>query len=230
MEPIYRVNISESIARRIIDLISKGVYAPGRKLPPEKELMQQLNVGRSSVREAFQALAIMGLVDIRPGLGTFVKDVTSEVAIPSSIFAPLISPDSAEDLLEARLLVEPSIAALAAKRHTKEDIDAIEDTLEKSRSAFMSGELVYPSAARFHVDIARASHNLVFIRFIETIARLFSVRGAIMEKSREYLEWEYGSHFAVFDAIRSRDPNAASQKMEEHVREVTGRYLSREGE
>jgi len=227
MEPVNRTNISESIARQIIELISTGEYPPGTKLPPEKELIQQLNVGRSSVREALQALAIMGLVDIRPGLGTFVKEVTDDVSLPASIFAPLINPSNAQDLLEARLLVEPSIAALAAERHTKEEIDAIEDVLERTQNASLRGEPVYPLAARFHVEIARASHNLVFIRFIETIARLFAVRGALMEKSREYLEWEYDSHFAVFDAIRTREPHRAAEMMQDHVREVTGRFLSR---
>ncbi len=229
MEPISRVNISESIVRQMIDLISKGVYPPGRKLPPERELMQQLGVGRSSVREAFQALAIMRLVDIRPGLGTFVRDVTSEVAIPSNIFAPLINPERAEDLLEARLVVEPTIAALAARRHTVREIEDIGHVLEDGRSAFMSGETVYPLAARFHVEIARASHNIVFIRFIETIAGLFAFRGALMERHSRYLEWEYGSHYAVFDAVRSRDPNAAHEQMQQHIREVTRRYIEREG-
>lgn len=229
MEPINRVNISESIVRQMIDLISKGAYPPGKKLPPERELMQQLNVGRSSVREAFQALAIMGLVDIRPGLGTFVKDVTTEAVIPSNIFAPLVRPEDAEDLLEARLIVEPTIAAMAAGRHTEEEIEDIERLLAKCRDAFTSGEAVYPLAAKFHVEIARATHNLVFIRFIETIAGLFSVRGALMEKHEDYLDWEYGSHYAIFDAVRSRDPNSAHQEMEKHIREVSRLYVEREG-
>jgi len=229
MEPINRVNISESIVRQMIDLISKGVYPPGKKLPPERELMQQLSVGRSSVREAFQALAIMGLVDIRPGLGTFVREVTNDVAVPASIFAPLVRPEDAEDLLEARLLVEPSIAAMAARRHTEEEIEGIGRLLERCKDASRSGEPVYPLAGRFHVEIAKATHNIVFTRFIETIAGLFAVRGALMERHEDYLDWEYGSHYAIFEAVRSRDPNEAHEQMEKHIREVTRFYVEKEG-
>ncbi len=189
--------------------------------------MQSLGVGRSSVREAFQALAIMGLIDIRPGLGTFVREITNEMAIPSNIFAPLINPEGTEDLLEARLAVEPTIASLAAERHTPEEIEEIERVLLGSRDAFTSGKPVYPVATNFHVQIARASHNMVFIRFIETVSGLFAVRGALMEKHKDYLAWEYDSHYSVLRAVGSGDPESARRQMHEHIQEVTRRYVTR---
>ncbi|MBN1883723.1 MAG: FadR family transcriptional regulator [Deltaproteobacteria bacterium] len=225
MEPISRTNISKSIVDQVVDLIASGEYRPGQRLPSERELMETLGVGRSSIREAFQALAIMGLIDIRPGQGTFVREITTDVIIRSNVFAPLLTPEATGELVEARLAVEPTIAALAAQRHTEEELSAVDDILSHCERALASGEPVYSLSASFHLLIARASHNTVFIRFMETLATLMAARGARIEEHTDFIHWELESHRTVRDAVAARDGDAARKVMEEHIIESSRFYF-----
>jgi len=225
MEPISRTNISKSIVDQVVDLIASGEYRPGQRLPSERELMETLGVGRSSIREAFQALAIMGLVDIRPGQGTFVREITTDVIIPGSVFAPLLTPEATGELVEARLAVEPTIAALAAVRHTAEELAAVDDILARCDRALASGEPVYSLSASFHLLVARASHNTVFIRFMETLINLMAARGARIEEHTDFIRWELASHREVRDAVAERDGDAARRLMEKHIVESSRFYF-----
>jgi len=230
MEPINRTNISKSIVDQVVDLIASGEYCPGQRLPSERELMETLGVGRSSIREAFQALAIMGLIDIRPGQGTFVREITTDVIIRRNVFAPLLTPEATGELVEARLAVEPEIAALAAERYTEGELSAIDDVLTQCGRALDSGEPVYSLSASFHLLVARASHNTVFIRFIETLVNLMAARGARIEEHTDFVRWELTSHRTVRDAVAQRNADAARRIMEEHIVESSRFYLETGGE
>jgi DNA-binding FadR family transcriptional regulator len=229
VEPISRTNISKSIVDQVVDLIAGGHYRPGERLPSERELMETLGVGRSSIREAFQALAIMGLIDIRPGQGTFVRDITTDVIIRRNIFAPLINPEVTGELVEARIAVEPTIAALAARRHTEDELSAIDDVLSQCDRAIATGEPVYSHSASFHLLVARASHNTVFVRFMETLINLMAARGSRIEEHADFVRWELLSHREVRDAVALRDSDAARRLMEEHIVQSSRWYLEAEG-
>jgi len=229
MEPINKKNITTSIVNQVVDLIASGEYRPGQRLPSERELMENLGVGRSSIREAFQALAIMDLIDIRPGQGTFVRDITTDVIIRKNIFAPLLTPEATGELVEARVAVEPTIAALAAERYTEEELSAIDDVLSQCDRAIVSGEPVYSLSASFHLLIARASHNTVFTRFIEALINLMAARGARIEEHADFVRWELSSHRQVRDAVASRDTDAARKLMEEHIVESSRFYFEAGG-
>jgi GntR family transcriptional regulator, transcriptional repressor for pyruvate dehydrogenase complex len=217
MEQVVKTNISEAIVRQMVDRIARGEHKPGEKLPPERELMQLLGVGRSSIREAFQALALMGLIDIRPGQGTFVRAVTSETVIHPSIFAPLVDPEVTAELLEARRAFEPVAAELAAQRCTESDLAALESVLRQCREALENGEPVYSLSAGFHLLIARASHNTVFVRFMESIVNLMAARGANIEEHYDFVLWELESHRRVLESVASKNPDLAREAMLEHL-------------
>ena len=229
MEPVNRTNITTSIVNQVVDLIASGEYRPGQRLPSERELMETLGVGRSSIREAFQAMAIMGLIDIRPGQGTFVRDITTDVIIRRNIFAPLLTPEATGELVEARVAIEPTIASLAAQRHTTDELAAIDDVLAQCDEALASGEPVYSLSASFHLLIARASHNTVFIRFMETLVNLMAARGARIEEHIDFIRWELESHRTLRDAGAKRDGEAARKLMEEHIVESSRFYFETGG-
>jgi GntR family transcriptional regulator, transcriptional repressor for pyruvate dehydrogenase complex len=221
MEPIIKTNLSESLARIIVDQIKNGIFSPGSRLPTEKDLMTKYQVGRSSVREAFQSLAILGVLETHPGQGTFVKDISKNVIVNPHIFTPLVGTETNNDFLEARLLVEPAIAGLAAKRHTTDEYHEMKELLDRCAHLISVNRPVTKLNGEFHVRIAQASHNIVFMRFMESIIGMLVSLGESLEKDGDYLKWELDSHKEVLSTIHSRKTNAARLAMEKHIREVS---------
>jgi GntR family transcriptional repressor for pyruvate dehydrogenase complex len=225
MQQVGRSKLSESIARMIVENIRNGTYPPGAKMPPEREIMKMLGVGRSSVREAFQSLAIMGVLDIGAGQGTYVRDISSDTVISPYLLAPLVDPRSAAEFLEARLVVEPSIAALAAERHTEEEYRAMSGILDQCEEAISRKEPVNSLGGDFHMRIAQSTHNMVFVRFIEAVVGMLVARGEKIKADRKFLDQELKSHREVLASIGSRNPERARRAMDEHIRMVSQYHM-----
>jgi GntR family transcriptional regulator, transcriptional repressor for pyruvate dehydrogenase complex len=225
LEQVVKTNLPETIARLIVSRIAKGEYKPGQKLPPEKELMYLFAVGRSTIREAFQALALMGLIDIRPGQGTFIRDIKKETVIQPSLFLPLVDPETTAELLEARVAVEPVVAELAAVRRTENDLSGMSKILNECEEALQSGEPVYSLSAGFHLLLARASRNTVFVRFLESIINLMAARGAKIEEYQAFTLWELNSHREILGMVEEQNPSGAKETMLEHLTRSADYYL-----
>ena len=161
------VRLSESVAARIEEMIVAGRLAPGQRLPAERELAERLGVSRGLAREAIQELQLKGLVVRRPGRGTHVR------APHRSEFTRAIGGYLSEaerevtELLDFREALEPPIAARAAERARAADIatlrrvsDLLDAETDPARAATLD--------ARFHLAIARATHNSVLVTLVET--------------------------------------------------------------
>jgi GntR family transcriptional repressor for pyruvate dehydrogenase complex len=110
------------VATRLPDLFTSGSIAPGTRLPPERQLAARLGVGRSAVREALAALEILGIVDVRPGSGTYLRGTVSELLPQSLSWGVLIGERSTAELLELRSGLEIYVARLAADRLTDDQL------------------------------------------------------------------------------------------------------------
>jgi len=228
MPPLSKSKLSQSIVKMIVDDIRKGIFAPGTKMPPEHEIMKMFGVGRSSVREAFQSLAIMGVLDIGAGQGTFVRNIAKEETISPFILAPLVDREAAAEYLEARLLVEPSIAALAAQRHTKDEYARMAEVLDQCEEFIKEGKQVNSLGGDFHFLIAKSSHNLVFVRFMGAIIGMLVSRGEKIIRDKKFLTWELKSHREVLESIGSKNPERARSAMDEHIRLVSRYHMKYE--
>ncbi len=220
LQPIKRVKLSESIVDMIIEKIKGGGFAPGTKLPPERDLMVQLGVGRSTLREAIQSLALMGILEVRPGEGTFIRSIRRENIISPHILAPLVDETSIGDFFEARLLVEPQIASMAAKRCDKEDIAKIQESLTVIDALIHKPEEVDRWSGEFHLRVAYASKNMVCARFVEAILSFLVGRRSNADINREFLQWEYDSHTIIFQSIKDGDEKKAYRDMHKHIEDV----------
>jgi DNA-binding FadR family transcriptional regulator len=145
------------VVTRLQQQLSLGEYLPGEKLPSEPELMEQLGVGRSTIREAIRILANAGLVRVQQGSGTFVE-INSGMAEPLS---QRLKRAAAEEVDEVRQLLEMKIAEKAALHNTKKDTDKMRVLLTKRQVAALEGdvEACINTDIQFHVSIAEASHN-----------------------------------------------------------------------
>jgi GntR family transcriptional regulator, transcriptional repressor for pyruvate dehydrogenase complex len=223
--PVKSQRLYEQIVDQIIDLIQQQEFSPGSQLPPERDLAQQLQVSRASLREALTALQMMGLVETRSGQGTFVSDGAASAFLrfdPSWLYEGEESPFA---ILQARKVVEPPIAAFATRHCSEDDLDRVRgiqglvDAEKLDRQVFSEGD------RKFHLTIAEISGNPVLATMMSIVYELMgqklwlSLRDATlssMERVQEYAD----QHWAIYKAIESRDPDGAYNAMKVHLETV----------
>jgi len=215
LEPIKKKSLYQEAARRIQDGIETGIWAPGTRLPSERELARALNVGRSSIREAIRVLQAIDLIEIRPGDGTYVKQQGSPLNEESLRF--LLQDKEVSDLYEVRELLDVQIAAMAAERATPEDIQVIESTLECMADGIRAGRPCVNEDYQYHKTLARIVDNQVLLQIQEmlwkslwpTVERFLQVPGR--------LERSLVEHRAVLDAIKDGDTAKSRELMHAHL-------------
>jgi GntR family transcriptional repressor for pyruvate dehydrogenase complex len=217
--------IYEQIADQLKQFIVEGGWRSGDKLPSTKELSEQFQVGRSTMREALSALKAMGLIEIRQGEGCFVRSVeATDVQMPS-FDSLLLSRDAIFELMEARIALEAANAGIAASRRTDEDLAAFRQLLQSMQEHL--GDEAYGEAAdiEFHRLLARATHNSIMMRLLDTISS--QMEAAIRDARRIQLYgnkkvsvrlWE--EHEAIFQAVAERDSGRAEASMRAHLTHV----------
>jgi DNA-binding FadR family transcriptional regulator len=158
----------EQIAAQIEELVRRREFKPGDRLPSEAELARQLGVSRPSVREAMIALETAGLVEVLTGSGTFVREIA-----PSDLRLPWTGgtePDPGPlEQFQTRQIVEPELAALAAKVATADEISNLAAIVERMERKLGTRELLHPDHLDFHVVLAQASGNLILANLMRTL-------------------------------------------------------------
>jgi GntR family transcriptional repressor for pyruvate dehydrogenase complex len=223
LRPVRRVRLSEHAAEQIIDLIHEQGLGPGSLLPTETALMERMGVGRSSVREALHGLAVLGVVEIRQGQGTFVRSPVPLVG-PSAVSGEAVSAALArgltDELLEAREIIEVRAAGLAARRATPEDLSELERLVGDARAAVAARRAAFQLSAAFHLGVARAAHNDVLESFVASYFPLLAERGASLERLPGYNEWEIREHDEIRRAITEHDARLAMARMRDHLKSM----------
>lgn len=219
--PIHSGRLYEQIVAQIQQRILSGELQPGDKLPAERELAEQFGVSRTAIREAMKALTQRGLVLIQPGRGTFVTDGTSTVIRHSIDMLVRVGNETGiTDLLEVREILEPQIAALAAVRASREDIEAMEEAVKAMDLAMDDPETFIEADLDFHLALAHGSKNALIPVLIDSLVDLLrehrkraaSVEGG-MGRSQPH-------HKIIMEAIKNKDANAAHDFMQAHLVQV----------
>ena len=226
LTPVVKMTAAQTVARRLLDMIRQGALAPGDQLPTEKELIEKLGVGRSTIREALQILSTINVIEATAGSGTFVKSPT-----PADMFRPelmgfLIGNRMALELLEAREMIEPSCVRLAALRGTAEDFARIDRLLDAHEAAHLAGRPVSEHAAKFHVMLAEASHNRVAVTFMSSILEILMRRGRKVDDIPDHQRREIDEHRDILAVVRQRDPERAADLILRHIIESAATYDS----
>lgn len=223
-KPVKTKKIYEEVIEQVKQLIVDGKLQPGDKLLSERELSERLSVSRASIREAFSALEIMGIITIRPGEGSFVRQVSFEGMLEPLSFLLHVDIDDVMKLLEVRKILEVEIAALAAERATEEDIEDIRQALNRMVEEVNAGEIGDSADAEFHFAILKAAHNPILIKLMSAVSDLMS---STFHFSRQRLFMTenmpkilYDSHCAIFQAIVQKKGKLASNLMAKHLRMI----------
>jgi len=206
------------IADQIAGLIASGEFAPGSRLPAERELAASLGVSRASVREAIISLEIAGRVEVRVGTGIFVTGKTASAATPASDAGP-----GPFDLLNARKLVEGEIVALAASNATAADVLALQNAVARLKAHVHDFAVREETDRAFHLAIAKASGNGSLELVVEG---LWNQRAELWGRLQQHFHTDdlatktLRDHDAILAAIVSHDPDAARAAMHRHLARV----------
>jgi DNA-binding FadR family transcriptional regulator len=217
VEPIKSTRIYEEIVRQVKQLIAEGKLKSGDQLPPERELAEKFRVSRTSVREALRALQSRGLIEIRAGEGTFIRDVSVESLIEPLALVILPHREAVGELFEARRLLEPSIAALAARRATREEIAEMERILEEQAREVAQGRTGMAQDTALHTAIANSAHNRAITRIVNALMDLLAQSREESLHTPGRPTRSHQDHRRILDAIRRRDEVAAHRAMLDHL-------------
>ena len=218
---ITPVRLYESVIEQIMNLIKNNKLKPGDKLPPERELAEKLSISRGSLREAFRVLESRGLIKSKPGGGRYIREIRKNGHNSTENIILSLEKSSILELLEAREMFEVKIAKIAAQKATPEDIELIEEALSKMNE---EEELKYgketESDTEFHLAIASASHNFVFVNIIKLhLDLLKGTRGKTWQITGRR-EKQYQEHQAILQAIKEHNSKKAGEAMLKHLRNV----------
>lgn len=215
-------SISEDIVANLLSLIRERELRPGDKLPPERELAAMMQVSRPSLREALRALAIMNIIEIRQGDGTYVTSLEPNLLMAHLDFVFALTDATFLQLFEARRILEPGIVAIAAERITDQELAALEACIARSVE-LVDDQVAFAQAdLEMHELIAKASGNTILERFMVGLSQLGKVSRrrtvALPGVARQSLQ----DHFAIVAALKQRDPDAARAAMLHHLQHVEG--------
>jgi GntR family transcriptional regulator, transcriptional repressor for pyruvate dehydrogenase complex len=222
VKPIRKKSVPEAIIQEIRSLIDAGHLVPGSKLPGERELAQRMNVSRPSLREALKVLSLLGIIENRPGSGTFLASSSDQWPIEPFSILFLLKKSTLFEIFDARKILEGGVAALAATHRSDEDLKAMEEALENMRLNLGKPEEYTKFEFDFHQTIIEAAGNLVIADLMEKVYKLLKeTRTRIYVKYssriRVHRDQDYKNHMTIYNAIRAGNPQMAAQTMADHL-------------
>ena len=214
----------QDVADRIRALIRDGQFPAASRLPAERDLAQQLNVSRPSLREALIALEIDGTVEIRMGSGVYVLEPPGRLSAATRALG-----ESPTELMQARLAVEGAVVILACARATTAFLARLEATVDAMRAAIDGGVDPMAEDRAFHVIIAEQAGNSVLNRIVASLfdERFSRISARISSRYENRDSWAAAAveHAAVLRAIEARDPLSAQAAMMRHLQLSTERWI-----
>src|SRR5215472_5883509 len=189
--------------RKLADFIRHKVLRPGDQLPSQRELASRMGLSHTVVREALRALASIGIIEIRPGRGAFVRSVSPDMLVDPESLYHILERETLLHALEVRKVLEVEAIALAAERATSGDLAELEGILRQIAKGSHSADS--PLQSHFHLAIAKATHNPVLVNMIKSFVRLLQLGDKVVaEQVAGAKEREYRLHAELYEAILRR--------------------------
>jgi len=222
---MFPVPSKEDVTVRLLTsfkrLISEGALVAGSRLPSERELAENFQVSRSSLRQALKVLEIMGVISQRVGDGTYLNPVAPSVLGEPMEFLILLNGISFHELMEARAIVEPELAVRAASRATPEDLAALRREMAAMEESGKNKTRVSQHDLQFHQAIFNAAGNrvcsMMFTVIHQSLHRLMELTAQLVP-----VEHTLNFHQRIYMAVRRGDPEEARKRMTEHLLDAKG--------
>lgn len=218
--------IYEEVTETILTMIKEGQIKPGEKLVSVEQLAENFQVGRSAIREALSALQAMGLVEMRQGEGTFVRQFDASLISLSLRSAVLMDKQDIQHLLEVRKILEAGAVIAAAEKRTEADLQKMKNVLLSMKDPHSEQDEWGENAdLAFHLAIAGASHNPLLINLMRNVSEwmietMRETRRVWMHSDQTTADQLYEEHQQIYDAIKIKDGNRAQQYLLQHLHHV----------
>lgn len=203
-----------AVAQRLLDTIEQGRWVAGQMLPGQRELAEQMEISRPSLREAIMVLETLGVVRSLPGKGVMVLERSEplrEVAAPGEA--------TMEDVLQLRYALEPFIVGIVAQSAGAAEISELRLLLLDLREAVENGDpqALVEAYTAFHRRLVKLTSNPIFLSVSEQIGSALERSDNLVRRQPEYAEEILQEHDAILRAIRQHDSERASQAMRQHI-------------
>lgn len=211
------------VTRRLLDYFMSGSIDVGTRLPPERQLATSLGVGRSAIREALAALEILGVVNVRPGSGTYLRGSVSELLPQTLSWGMLLGEQKTRELIGVRHALEVQAARLAAATADDAAIERLEqhlDLMDANRSdftAFVTADM------HFHQELARIAGNALLEEMLQSVRSLIRVWVERALNDSDHAATTCREHRAILLAVADRDPDRAATEMDRHMDSAAAR-------
>ncbi|MDO5026332.1 MAG: FadR/GntR family transcriptional regulator [Tissierellia bacterium] len=219
-------NLVNTLTQYFADKIISGQLQKGEQVESDRDLAKKLNTSRSAIREALKVLQIMGMIDIRPGQGTYISSQGSNFfAIPLS-WALFLNSDQIENILVVRNSLEIKAVALASKSSNQDNIAKLTEVFNDSTKALQDRDLkrFIEEDIKFHLVIAECSENPLILALLSTIQNLLKKISSSGLIDLDQAEEVYKEHQDIYGAILLHDEKKAMAAMQEHSHGSYQRY------
>lgn len=211
---------------RIATLINDGKFKPGDKIPPERNLAESFRVSRACIREAIRSLAEKGVLESRLGDGTYVRSSDSDTLKATLEQDIATHRNRLREVFELRMMLEPQIAAHAAKRISPKELDQLKAIVFDQGRAAATGSCDAEFDTRFHMALYKAADNTVVLKIMNTIEDQLEDTRTKHMRSPNRKEASIQGHLKIIEALEKRDAPAAFEAMTAHIRHMRDSVLS----
>lgn len=214
---LRHTRIYEQVVNQLKESIASGELQPGDPLPPERQLMTDMGVSRSSLREAFRVLELLGLIDSVPGKGRFVRKPRGDAADSRNM--PL-EDEAVLELMEARRVLDPAIATEAAMHAMPSDLMKLRKVLSRTEKDLDKIEPRSQADFDFHLALAESTHNFVFINIVKMTFNLIMATHERIYSLLADKETFLKEHQAIYGAIIDHDVQKAHALAAAHIERI----------
>ncbi|MEN2742692.1 FadR/GntR family transcriptional regulator [Microbacterium sp. X-17] len=203
-------------------LASSGLH-PGQRLPSERRMAETLGVGRAALRHALKSLSVLGVLEVRPGSGAFLRGGEIEMLPHVIEWGLLLGEKRVEDVTEARAVLEVSLAGLAAERRTSKDIQKLESLVEQMQRAVDDLSRYVELDVEFHMAIADAAQNEVLAGVLRSLQSLLHAWAGRVISAAGETKSSLSMHIPILEAITDGDAYDARESMRAHMTRASTR-------
>jgi len=225
-----RPNVSDYVTEQLLELIRVDELSEGSRLPSVVSLARSLSVAAPTVRESLRRLEALGVVEIHHGRGVYVRNPASRVLL-SNPYSGRLGARTILELLDARLVIEPTLAARTAVNATVEEIQELGQLLADAAELLEGHDpLLHGVNMTFHRGVARFSGNAILSQAVDSIVDAYTAEQLVILRIYDNRGRDHEEHIAIFDAICRRDADGASELMRQHLEDVLAVMEERLGE
>jgi len=222
MSPREPANVE--LTRKMLDYLLSGEFKAGQRIPSERQLAEALGVGRSAVRETVKSLSLLGLIEQRPGDGTYLTKSNSDLLPRVIEWGLLLGERRVHELIEIRHHLEIILAGLAAERRTQDQLQRMQTLIAEMTDAGDDYPRYVEADIAFHLDIAAASGNAGLAGILESVQSLLRVWATRVISAAKETKTSLAMHIAILEAIEKQDADGTRAAMTAHM-DRAGRRL-----